>query len=155
MSSATLSDILVEFIENTILGQMSGCYKVGFGLKYTSIYQVTLVDYFNILYKSLILEDDKYVVEKFTKMQSFDNHSCICLLNILFYASIMTCSKIQESNLELNNGYEVYIDSCTKEIRKTTKEIKESLDKSISHKCTGIDIKTCDPNVEMFKIMHN
>ena len=48
-----------------------------------SLLNQSLVNYLNIYYKSLILEDNKYIIDYFTEMRNIHNHLEICLLNII------------------------------------------------------------------------
>ena len=48
-----------------------------------SLLNQSLVNYLNIYYKSLILEDNKYIIDYFAEMRNIHNHLEICLLNII------------------------------------------------------------------------
>lgn len=160
----SLPELIVDFCHETIIGHESAFYKV-FAIKekspaiLTSI-QITgliasaTVTYLNNIYVSLITQNDPTTItEKFESMCKINNHSAICLLNII-------CTMI--TNLHLNfdrekldtKTYDTYMMTVKKQLENTFASTIEILNKSISHQCGGIDIRTCDPTKLMFSIGH-
>lgn len=161
-----LTDLIIEYIKKTIIGQESGFYKIAAKIiehpagkfletkNLTNIYVVPILlkaleSYFNNTYKSLVKRDDKYVIEIFDKMQSLMNHSAICLLNIIATFTANIYIEINRNNLNIES-YNEYIKSFENEFTKICDKNKLSFIKCLSHNCNGEDITKLDPNIKMF-----
>jgi hypothetical protein len=155
MSTLKLSNLILDFVKNTILGIESGMYKtMRLEIKDTliKIIQINfLVEYFNKAYSALILNTDQYFVQKFKEMHEELNHSYICLLNITFNFTIQLVQQINRDNLNVNT-YELFMKSLEDEIIQHNIFQPSMIEPFISHTCTGIDIKTCNPNEPLFFI---
>lgn len=147
-------DGIIEYIKRTITGQESGLYKRFGGIivdpMFVNVRLSALADYMNVTYVSLILDDDEYVTNSFNKMDGL-KHSKICLLNILF-AIIKKFYETNDYSIMKNNSYDSYMLSLRMILYVKMNEVKEMLKETLNHKCTGIDIKTCNPNEPMFII---
>jgi hypothetical protein len=155
MSSSKLAQLMVDFTESTILGVESGMYKtIKHLLKENNIKQIQYgfcVEYYNSAYRSLILNNDTYFVEKFTEMHQELSHSYICLLNIIFTISLRLIDSIDRNKLD-DSTYDKYIKSVQKEIKKAEFFKVEYFEPLLSHTCSGTDIKTCNPDEPLFFI---
>lgn len=158
MDTFALCELMIKFVTDTISGFESGIFKSFNGnseiIKTSIIKNVELkvcVEYFNSAYKSLILEDDPYIVEKFSQMHREHSHSYICLLNIIFNIATRVIEHIERKNLN-TNSYSDYMESISREIKNLPFMSPLQLEQFVTHKCTGIDIKTCNPNEPMFYI---
>ena len=149
-----LSTLIRKFCFNTIRGHESGLYKSAL---YRDIMQTDMaviilahitIEYLNGCYKSLILRNDKYVIDVFDDMQKIDNHSVICLLHIILETIKMVHFRFDRNKLDMTN-YDCYMISVDKELTDKIK-IVDKLEEILSHKCNGIDIKTCDPTKPLF-----
>jgi len=161
-----LTDLIIEYIKKTIIGQESGFYKIAAKIiehpvgkfletkNLNNIYVVPILlkaleSYFNNTYKSLVKQSDKYVLEIFDKMQSVMDHSAICLLNIIAAFTANIYIEINRNNLNIES-YDEYIKSFDNELAKICDKNKLSFIKCLSHKCNGEDITKLDPNIKMF-----
>ena len=151
-----LSVYIKEFCVNTILGSESGFFKT-FG-KFAKEPQATFIlseyiaKYHNMAYKALILETDKYFLEEYGRMHEISGHSYICLLNITLNICAIIEQSIDREKLCIEN-YEQYMDSIKSQVEVITG--KMNLDKFLSHKCTGIDIKSCNPDEDFVVLRFN
>ncbi len=157
-----MANIMIEFINNTISGHESGFYKMYYfndseninTLKYNAMDGMitsSAVNYLNQAYKSLIRENDPYFLKYFKGMAKVMNHSYICLLNIVFVTLINVHRNIDRSKLDIDT-YDKYMESIESQLEELLEKIKGTIIQSISHKCTGDDIKNCDPNDDLFII---
>jgi hypothetical protein len=156
-----LSNLIKDFARETMKGQESALYKTFAGNtnilgiskenltnnNIKGIFSEFISNYLNVCYKSMILKDDPYVLEKFGKMKSLHNHSEICLLNIIAALIANTHQQMDRSVLD-TQSYEAYMLSVNFLLISILDNIK--LDDKISHTCTGMDISKCDPNKPMF-----
>ena len=78
-------------------------------------------------------------------------HSYICLLNIIFTFTSSLIDLIDRTKLD-DSTYSNYMSSVENQIKQLEIFTPQHLEKFISHKCEGIDIKSCDPNEDMFYI---
>ncbi len=153
-----LSDDLTEFAINTLSGQFSGAYKIAIESKnvsilknFKNIYPVLSAQYLNTLYSSLIRNDDLYVTETFKKFKNHCSHSEVCLLHIIrmLCDSILELFDFEKCNF---SSYQLFMTTCTMQLNMIGNTSKEMLPNCLSHKCTGIDISTCDPNEKLFDV---
>lgn len=145
-------EVVYRFLENTIMGQESGLYKV-IGSAIVNVDPIMLysikVDYYNGVYKSLILDDSEYVTNIFNAMTC--DHSKVCLLQQLIRVDLM----IHESlirNKDKAASYELWMESIRHQLQRSKPIIVKQLQELLSHECKGIDIKTCNPNNPLFYI---
>ena len=150
---------IYDFMVRTIVGQESGLYRVFsvhpsmiVHIKEDSVWcllQPAKLDYYNTLYKVLILKNDPDVLLSFADMNC--HHSKICLLNILLLLETKTHQSIHRSTGDISTR-----ESWVKFIRDylNGKDVREQniqeIQASLNHECSGIDISTCDPNVKVF-----
>lgn len=152
-----LAKLLSDFCFNTIMGHESGMYKALKGESMDtlrtevtkSMIQLVTVDYLNKIFVSLIVNDDPYVVNKFDEMRKINNHSPICLLTIMMVYIMEIHLSLDRTKLDIST-YEKYMDSVLLQLTPKFEEALNKLSGSISHKCTGIDIKTCNPALPLF-----
>lgn len=157
----SLADLVVDFCRKTINGHESGMYKSCSSsllpMPRTFLQTAAMQDlmmgatvaYLNGVYKSLILKNDKYIIDEFAKMQAIHNHSSVCLLNFVFY--IISEVKLDRAKLDIST-YDAYMKCVIMQSDVILATIKSKLPELLSHVCTGIDISKCDPNDPMFKI---
>jgi hypothetical protein len=156
-----LSKLIADFIVSTITGTESGFYKqfrqkkIVDKLNDSTFMKVAIatahVNYFNILYKSLILKNDEYVTKKFLSMHNIMNHSYICLLNIIFKVCVDVHQIIPRSEM-IVNCYENYMLIVKAMLDNINPFIIDMLKEMLSHNCNGTDISTCNPDEPMFHI---
>lgn len=150
-----LAELMLDFAFNTIRGFESGLYrrmKDEVQNDFVKLMQINVcVKYFNNAYSSLILEDDPYIIEKFGEMHSELSHSYICLLNIVFALTTGLIQQLDRSKLN-PLSYSDYMKSVEIQIKSCDIYTPSHLEQFLSHKCEGMDIKTCDPNEPMFFI---
>jgi hypothetical protein len=158
-----LATLLTNFAVSTVLGTESGFYKsIAAGklpgvelavLKVPTtaiIFREPTVEYLNHCYRSLILKNDSYVVEKFEAMTKLLKHSEICLLNIIAKLVTSIQKNIRREGLNISN-YEAYLKSF--EFQTDIICIYQQLllmDKFFSHNCSGKPISEYDPTKPMF-----
>lgn len=111
------------------------------------IKNVTLF-YLNDAYKSLILKSDSYILDKFNAMCKINNHSEICLLNIIALTIINIHVNLDRSKFNITS-YDTYMKSVGDQLDVEFTSVLNTLENSISHTYTGIDISTCNPNEPM------
>lgn len=150
---AKLAFEIKDFCYNSILGFESGYYKTNkteVKKNQTKIIaSYFIVDYHNQSYKALILDSDKYIVEKYGSMHSIISHSYICLLNI----TLMVCKYIIDKMIREfldDSSYPNYMQMVKLQLTMLLDKIH--LENMLSHKCTGEDIKKCDPELKIFSI---
>ena len=156
-----LAQLLCNFCFSTIQGHESGLYK---GIKMKTLNanikilqtETTLniiknitAHYLNKAYISLIKKDDPYIIEKFNEMTKINNHSAICLLNIIMAFIMDIHSSLNRSILDISS-YDLYMKSVMNQVNSKYEDCLNALYKSISHECQGIDIKTCNPYEPLF-----
>jgi hypothetical protein len=156
--SDRLATLVHEFCFNTICGHESGFYKF-FVMKdldldalkgdMSNMIKFTTANYLNSAYKSLIKKDDEYIIEKFGEMMQINNHSAICLLNIIS-AVILDVHIDLDRKLLNTKSYQLYMGSLQQQLTTKSQHILDILVKNLSHSCTGTDISTCDPDKPMF-----
>ncbi len=153
-----LVKVMEEFIKNTIHGHESGFYKTLYlgqnVLKsdhMDGLIVVAAANYLNQAYKSLILDDDEYFMKYFNGMSSIMSHSHICLLNIVF-AFLVKIHRAMDRDKFNIASYPKYMDSVKVELDEVFNSMRDEVVGSISHDCTGSNIKECDPNVDLFVI---
>ncbi len=148
-----LSNLIKEYCSKTILGAESGFFKTlgPFAKEPQATFILTeyIGKYHNMAYKSLILDTDKYFVENYSKMNEISGHSYICLLNITLNICAILEQGVDRTKLDVSN-YEKFIGSVENQINSMLG--KMNLAKFLSHKCSGVDIKSCNPN-EDFVVM--
>ena len=152
--------MLLEFVDSTLLGQESALYKscetslrqprsILKSRVVLVILQHTLVDYLNACYKSLILNDDEYITKQFDAMTLSHGHSAVCLLNILASMIFNTANTFDRSLLDISS-YESYMKAASDQLSVIRLTHAPTLQRSLSHTCSGMDIKSCDPNKPLF-----
>ena len=153
-----LIKVMDEFIVNTIYGHESGFYKAFFMNRdilkmdnMRNMIDIASANYLNQAFRALIKDDDEYFVKYFHKMNSFMNHSYICLLNITYVFLTMIHNKLDRTTFDTTD-YQKYMESVVKERDKVISMVKSDIVKSISHVCTGEDIKKCNPDEDLFVI---
>jgi hypothetical protein len=159
-----LAKIIVEFCKNTVKGHESGFFKlisretIPMSVSDLSVNNnVTIKNfiinatgkYLNSCYRSLIREDDPFIVNEFLNMTKIMKHSEICLLNIIFSVILKIHLELDRTKLN-HSSYENYMTSVRDEINIKSSGICDILSNSLSHNCDGIDISTCDPDDDMF-----
>lgn len=159
-----LVNLIVEQVYDIITGHESAFYKsilqggelITFDKLRNSKEVIPLIafgasNYCNKLYKSLIIEDDPRTVNHFNEMTSILDHSCVCLLHLLFTVIMYVHTETPRSDLVIDS-YDEYMRSVTDQIKIQLERFRNSIHNSISHKCEGADIKTCDPNIPLFNL---
>ena len=141
----------LDFVVVTIAGQESGLYKVfGAGVKDKRIVlPMSLMEYVNHGYKSLILRNDPYWVTHFDKFNQFHGHSQICLLNVLFQL-IQTFLELIDATQLYVLSYQTYMASITSQLECIKNALIKTFPKIFDHQCSGADITKCDPNIPLF-----
>ncbi len=149
-----LSFKIKDFCYNTIIGFESGIYKTHkYLVKKLEIKSIALgfiASYHNGSYKSLILDNDPYIVEKYGEMHTISTHSYICLLNITMLICKTIIQKMIREFLD-DSSYDNYMQMVKLQIKMILNTIE--LEKMLCHNCTGEDIKKCNPNEDMFNIV--
>jgi hypothetical protein len=156
-----LAKIMIEFIRNTIMGHESGFYKMlnGAPNMLMSDSMHTMIDlaaanYLNAAYRALIKDDDEYFMKYFNDMSAVMNHSQICLLNVTFVFLTSVHKMMNRKRFDIGS-YGKYMESVSSDVDRVIGEMKGKLVNSISHECNGEDIKTCDPNQDLFIVKNN
>jgi hypothetical protein len=154
-----LAKLLCDFCFETITGHESGFYKLNqikklpvaniVGDEMIILIKNVTLFYLNDAYKSLILKSDPYILAKFDAMCKINNHSEICLLNIIALTIINIHADLDRSQFDITS-YDTYMKSVRDQLAFRFESVLNVLTNSISHTCTGIDISTCDPNEPMF-----
>lgn len=154
-----LAQLLIEFTGNTVCGQITGMYRC-YGNKLkdlenrNNIILFSVMDYLNLCYRECILRNDEYVVENFDAFVLCSNHSHICLLHILFSLIKSFHENIMYEKLDYSN-YDNMKNSAYLQIKVMEKLCVSELENKLSHNCTGIDIKTCNPKEELFYVKYD
>lgn len=151
-----LVDLLIDFTLNTIHGFERAYYRtLPHQLLINNESSVHLAkvankQYFNLLYKNLILRDDEFVNKKFDEMHKVFNHSYICLLNILVALCLQTHTNLDRKKLCIDS-LEKYSSSVDPQLKNLLIFSRESLIQTLGHECKGKDISTFDPNEDFIK----
>lgn len=152
-----LTSVILEFVENTTYGQLSGLFRIyGTSLKTMQNRQNVLkgatANYFNTCLKSLILQDDPYVVEWFNKFWLYCSHSPICLSHVLFNLVCSIQEKIDFSQLDYSS-LDKFRESERFQIKLIIEILRESVKTMISHECHGEKLEDLDPDTPLFQIV--
>jgi hypothetical protein len=104
---------------------------------------VSHVYYFNSLHKSLVLKNDKYVIDSFNDFQASlkDWHSPICLLNIMIQVSQTWHLTINRNKCNVTDLAK-YSQSIESQLNQSRNDITDKLTKCLSHKCNGLPLET-------------
>ena len=160
-----LARLLCEFLVKTILKQeglnyrnLSALLKEHAQLPDSAIIfkkmAFVTIDYFNAVYKALILRDgdgDTEALACFDRMHNTANHSHICLLNIAV-AMCMHMRSIIDYSVANYDSEKEYLLSIALQLMQLIKAAHDNLRDHFMHNCCGTDIRTCDPNQPMFAI---
>ena len=141
---------LYKSFSNKLFGNEFGLDTLQNEHVFSMIAEIT-VDYFNTIYVSLIKRDDPYIINRFDEMCKINNHSAICLLNIMFTIVINLHGDFNRQNFNIGS-YELYMKSIDAELNSKIQTLFDKLMASISHNCKGMDILKCDPNISMFSV---
>jgi len=109
-----VADLILAFASETIIGHERGLYKQGIPVSVPAI-QLATANYLNVCYKSLILRDDPFVIQKFKEITDVIGHSEVCLISIIMQIILALHQSIDRSNLNfesvstLENGLNVQL----------------------------------------------
>lgn len=73
----------------------------------------------------------------------------ICLLNIVMSVTVSAHETIDRSTLD-TQSLETLTESAEAQMERISETWIPALVRMLSHKCTGIDIRKCDPNEPIF-----
>lgn len=160
VKNVRLAEMICAFIEITAIGHERGMYRAlsaGMGplaiVKQANAFNVLFggatVNYFNLAYKGLILKNDAYIIKCFGEMHSVSGHSYICLLNIVCSGYLKIHRAVDRTKLDVST-LERFQSSVEEQLAPLLAEFSKTLQTTLSHKCDGMDISTCDPNKPMF-----
>lgn len=152
-----MAGLIFDFCRDTIVGQEGGLYRMLGPEQLTDNYLEPIIitvsaQYFNGCYRSLILKDDPYILERFGAMKAVFDHSYVCLLNIVFTFKMELHKKLERERLD-KSTYTKYKESVEEILELFRSIFTGGISHSINHECTGEDISTCNPDEEMF-ILH-
>jgi hypothetical protein len=158
-----LAQLLTDFAAGTVLGQESGIYKAIVAGKMPDVEVTALtrptsagafrqptINYLNHCYRSLILKNDPYVVEKFEAMTKLLHHSEICLLNIICQLVTSIQKSVCREGLD-PSSYANYMGSLEHQV--TILCIYQRLllvEQILTHNCSGKPISEYNPEEPMF-----
>lgn len=153
-----LAELIHDFVVCTIYGFERAYYRTkdNLGINLQDAKQcinlpaIAHEPYYNKLYKSLILRDDKYVIDSFDEMRSVFNHGYICLLNICLTISMNLHKSLQRHLFDVSSLDE-YSKSVEFQLVLTKDLMIDEITKCISHTCKGDDISKNDPNEPFIK----
>lgn len=149
----TFEDTLVQFVVNTVIGIESALYKKLGGQKVLELHIVIggsfIADYLNQCYKSLILKNDNYVLEKFAEMQSFHHHSEVCLLHIILEGCMGIFQTIDNTKFDIST-YSNFMKSAEKHFQELLEPMRQVFSQKLYHQCTGHSIDGEDPEKPLF-----
>jgi hypothetical protein len=156
----SLSDVLIDFSQQTVLDHMESLYKMypQYINKYffpVVIYKqliMTTTNYYNMIFKSLILKNDDELLKTINQMCK--NHKATCILNILFQLSVSFLHVIMEQHHKLRKSTkEEYIEDINGIIlNEIANGKKKLLDENLAHICTGKDLSECDPEEPLLRV---
>ena len=159
-----LAEAVTSFIQRTMRGQDSGLYKVfaprGMAQMLTTptatnMLLGSVVSYLNGCYKSLILQDDVYVMSSFAEMRAASfkgKHHEVCLLNIIM-SLIQTFHQLIDRSLLDISSYDAYMASFSAEFNRVFNTLAPMVEGLFQHECTGnTDLTKEDPNEPLFSI---
>ena len=163
-TSAHMAEVVMGFVRRTMKGQESGLYKVfaprGMGPMLatpaaTNMLLGAVVSYLNGCYKSLILQDDQYVIDSFAEMKAASlkgKHSEVCLLNIIM-ALIQNFHRLIDRTAYNISSYDAYMGSFEAEFNRVYDLVAAEVQGLFRHECHGnIDLSKEDPNAPLFTI---
>lgn len=154
-------DMILEFSQLAVLDHMESLYNIYpkyinsnfFSIATYKPIILSLVNYYNLVFKSLILKNDTELSEIFKKITSFHNHKEICLINIMLQLSISFLHHIMGNHHKFNKETSIdYTRDICDCIIKSTDEIRNILIKNIKHECNGQGLDECDPDKPLFSI---
>ncbi len=156
-----LSAYIKNYCIFTIKGFESGLFKLKYATDSRIPYELTnqlvsnnifkcVTDYHNSTYSALILDSDINYTKFYYEMNQIIGHSYICLLNITLMVSDYMLKTIDRTKLD-TSSYEKYMGSIQVQYIDVLNQL--DLENTLSHNCTGIDIRTCDPTKKLFKLM--
>ena len=136
---------------NTLFGIESAMFKRKDVLGGVEDFRLTVrfaISYLNDCYKSLILGDDPYVTNQFVLLTA-SNHSPVCILHICMFIISKAILSIERSMLNVSD-YNAYMTSVAALYRPYLDSV--NYDEFFEHICRGPDIRSCNPNVPLFRI---
>jgi hypothetical protein len=143
-----LAQLMLDFISETILGHERGLYRAGIPVSRNVILGAAM-NYLNGCYKSLILKDDEYVVQKFKEMTDLVGHSEVCLINIIMQILQLTHMSLDRTKID-TTSVDTLETTVKAEVGRIITPFKEKLAEGLAHVCHGEKIEDCDPNEPLF-----
>ena len=143
------------FIRQSVLGAQRGLYRtmsVDILSRPLTVYTTAPYaqnNYYNRIYRSLIKKDDEYINKEFSEMKSYMDHSTLCLLNILASTSFMLNAGLDATKMNYES-LETYSDSVDDQINEWNERILMCLYTTLTHNCTGEDVKPTDELEDIF-----
>ena len=114
--------------------------------------KVATAIYFNQVFASLILRDDKYLISQFDRWtaEAKPPHSPICLLNILASICCDLHEKVDRAKCD-KKSLESFSSSVAEQVKKITIGLTEILYDILNHECKGAPLPDkYDPKTPMF-----
>lgn len=150
MDQGKLRDLFKEFVLDCLVNIHLAIYKQNADLCDAELKNELLINYLNYYFKSILLQNDKTVVDYFSQMQQVGGHSHVCTIQKIFEVTQFTVKTFTVSETDS-------IDEASFE-KVVTEELKSflipSLEKVVfEKKCKGpMNLEIFDPERPLFVI---
>lgn len=150
-------NMILQFSQQTVIDHMQSLYNMYHQYINSKFFPIAvykhiiilITDFYNHVFKSLILKDDIQLSEKFNKI----NHKEICVVNFMFQLSIAFLHTVMQNHNKFNkNTLQDYISDIYYCIIKDTDEKKILLINNFKHQCNALNLDQYDPDKPLFSI---
>ena len=150
MNKIVFINEFTNFTKQTITGIYMYLYRNQIEINDENTRLILLIEYMNMCYKNLILQDDIYIKNTFDKMQLYSGYSPLCLLH-----NVMAISKVVVKSLDnIKSFLPCPIDELREKLSTIIWLIITPMINEVfkdQHKCDGPKTLTdCDSEVPLF-----
>lgn len=152
---------LIEFSQHVILDHMESLYNTYslyinnkfFPIAIYKLLVSSIMEYYNLVFRSLIVKDDTELINRFQNLTSLYKHKAICLINILFQLSLSFLHHVMEDHHKFNKeSLQDYISDIHDCMTNNINEKKEKIAENIKHECNGLNLDECDSDKPLFSL---
>jgi hypothetical protein len=154
-------DKILEISEEVLLDHMKSIYDMyskcianpSFSINIYKPLVLTIMNYYNSMFKSLILGDDMELTNKFKELQSYCNHKEICIVNLMFQLTVSFLHSVLGDHHKFNkDSREGYLEDIYDCIVKSESGRRGILMDNTNHECNSKNLDQCDPDKPLFSL---
>lgn len=144
-----LTDLILEFVSNTAISQLDNLYEM-YGSSIPSLKDRSKIlthftlEYMNKCLTSLVLKNDKFIVDWFERFWAHCSHSPTCLLQILLQWTCYVHDSIDFDDLDCKS-LEKFQKEVKLNIEYIINHVRDYVRKNLNHKCSGVKLEDIKP----------